>query len=105
MEARTLAGRGRRRRTLALAAIAVGAIAAAAPLLSTAGAAPPAGPSSDINDYALFASQSIRLKGGDSAGRSVIMGLAWAWDMAKRYVRNGANRTPSATSSLTAPRG
>ncbi len=96
MEGKTLAGRGRRRRTLALAAVAVGAIAAAAPLLSTAGAAPPATASSDINDYALFASQSITLKGGNIDGRSVIMGnigvgTASAWDKAKPYIKKGGN--------------
>ncbi len=94
MDRGTLAGRGRRRRTLALGAIAVGVIAAAAPLLSTAGAAPPASPSSDINDYALFAKWTLKLKGGDTSGRSLIngnigVGTAEAWNPAKPYFWGG----------------
>ena len=96
MDRTTLAGRGRRRRKLAAAALVVGAIAAAVPLFSTAGAASPASASSDINDYALFASQSIKLKGGDSSGRSIIngnvgVGTASAWDATKPYIKSGAN--------------
>src|SRR3954452_6839118 len=95
MDRTTLAGRGRRRRKLAAAALAVGAIAAAMPLLSTAGAAPPLAPSSDINDYALFAKVQLKLKGGDTAGRSVIngnigVGTASEWNPKSPFHYNGA---------------
>jgi hypothetical protein len=73
MERNALAPRGGgRRKVVALSAAVVLSFAIAIPMLAS-GAAGTA-PSSDINDYSLYAVQTLQLKGGGVAGRSIIDG-------------------------------
>jgi hypothetical protein len=65
-------GRGvRRRRTVGVLLVVIGVVAAI-PFVESAGASP--APSSDINDYALYAVTTIKLKGGGQSNLSVIDG-------------------------------
>lgn len=64
--------RGVRRRRIVGVLLAVVGVLAAIPFVTSAGASP--APSSDINDYALYAVTTIKLKGGGQAGLSVIDG-------------------------------
>jgi hypothetical protein len=73
MERNTLTPRGGgRRKLVAFVSAAVLSFAVVIPMLAS-GAAGTA-PSSDINDYSLYAVQTLQLKGGGVAGRSIIDG-------------------------------
>jgi hypothetical protein len=76
MERALLVSRGRRRKALVALVATVGAIAVVAPNLSggAGAAAPPPAPSNDIHSYALFAKDSLRLKGGGASDRSIVHG-------------------------------
>jgi hypothetical protein len=73
MKRDALASRAGRRRKLTLIGIGIALIGAMAIPGLVSGAASTK-PSSDINDYALFAIDTIQLKGGGLAGRSIING-------------------------------
>jgi hypothetical protein len=73
MQGKILATRGGgRRKFIAPGALTVLAFAIAVPMI--AGGAAGSVPSSNINDYALYAYQTIQLKGGSAPGRSIIDG-------------------------------
>ena len=105
MEARTLGSRGRTRKALVATVLMTGGLIAAAPLLANLGAAPslPAGPSSNVWDYALFATQSVNIQASTaSTGVTMVHGNVGAgtintWSAAKPFTGSAGNNQSTGT--------